>query len=84
MARKKDASGEFAFLSRKQIASLFRIPLRLVDRWIATGQITAMRVSVLGRGGQRVFYSAADAKKLSLVTPKHKRKRPTRRQAGSA
>lgn len=59
------------FLTRRQIGLLFRIPQRIVNQWIATGQITPLRTSVLGRGGQRVFYSAAEVKKLAL----EKRKR---------
>lgn len=74
MAQKWTDDGEFSFLTRKQIASLFKIPQRILDQWIATGRITSMRVPVLGRGGQRVLYSAADVKKLTLVKTPRKRK----------
>jgi len=54
------------FLTRKQIAPAFKVPPRTVDRWIATGQLLPIRLSLgFGRGGQRLFYSAADVKKLA-------------------
>lgn len=69
---------EFAFLTRKQISSVFKVPKPVVDQWIATGQISAMRISVLGRGGQRLFYSAADARKL-IGARKPRKRTVTRR-----
>jgi hypothetical protein len=76
---KRRPPDEFNFLTRKEITARFNIPPRVVDQWIATGQITSMRVSVFGRGGQRVFYSAADARKLTLVkTPRKRRPRAPR------
>ena len=80
MTKRRASNDELNFLTRKQIAVLFNIPMRIVDQWIATGQITSMRLSVFGRGGQRVFYSAADARKLTLVkTPRKRKPRAPRR-----
>lgn len=73
MTRSRQPDREFPFLTRKQISLVFHVPKSLVDHWIATGQITAMRLSVLGRGGQRKFYNAVDIKKLTLVQKPRKR-----------
>lgn len=81
MTKRRAPNQEFNFLTRKQIAVRFNIPPRIVDQWIATGQITSMRLSVLGRGGQRLFYSVADARKLTLVKTPRKRKPPASRRA---
>lgn len=80
MAKSKANENEFGYMTRRQLAALFAIPQRVIDQWIATGQLTEMRISVFGRGGQRAFYSAADAKKLVLAKPRRKpRARPPRR-----
>lgn len=73
------------FLTRKQIAPACKVPPRTVDRWIATGQLVPIRMSLgIGRGGQRLYYSAADVKKLARAekspTPARRRgARPPRR-----
>ncbi len=68
----------YHFMTRRQVAITLKVPQRIVDQWIATGQLTPIRMSMgLGRGGQRVFYSAEDVKKL-------KRAQRTRKQIKSA
>lgn len=68
------------YLTRKQIAQVLNVPHRTVDQWIATGQITPIRVSTgLGRGGQRVYYSAADVARLQ--SPRKSQKRAARSRA---
>ncbi len=69
------------FLTRKQIAPAFQLSPQTVDRWIATGQLLPIRLSLgLGRGGQRLFYSAADVKKLvRALAPRRRAARKARR-----
>lgn len=84
MAIESSEEGDPGFLTRRQISALFQIPQRIVSHWIATGRITPMRMPGLGRGGQRVFYSAADVKKLTLVKPKRKRKARVKASQGQS
>ena len=79
VAKLKASESEFAYMTRQRLMKLFKIPARVVDQWIATGQLTEMKVSVFGRGGQRVFYNAADAKKLVLAKPRMRKRRAPRR-----
>lgn len=73
----------FDFLTRRQVAALLDVPQRTVDQWIATGQLTPIRMSMgLGRGGQRVFYSASDAKKIKRALSRPPRARRARRAPG--
>jgi hypothetical protein len=83
MAGKRKAEAEFDYRTRRELATLFRVPLRLLDRWIATGKVRELRASVFGRGGQRAFYSATDVEKMTLVkrTRKSKPGTPTRRKS---
>jgi hypothetical protein len=75
MPKSLGADGGFGFLTRKQIAAVLKVPQRMVDQLIATGQITPIRMSLgLGRGGQRIFYSAADVRKLKLERGRSKLK----------
>jgi hypothetical protein len=54
-----------AFLTRRQVAEVLQVPQRIVDQLIATGQLPPFRVSMgIGRGGQRIFYSLADVRKI--------------------
>jgi hypothetical protein len=81
MAKAASDPGGFGFLTRRQIASVLKVPQRMVDQLIATGQLTPIRMSLgLGRGGQRIFYSAADVKRLKLESQPSKRrsKKPRR------
>jgi excisionase family DNA binding protein len=65
MSKTPSVKTDSGYLTRKQIAHVLNVPHRTVDQWIATGQITPIRVSTgIGRGGQRVYYSAADVAKL--------------------
>ncbi|MCC7161020.1 MAG: hypothetical protein IT331_00870 [Anaerolineae bacterium] len=79
MASSPAEEGELGFVTRRQISALFQIPQRIVNQWIATGRITGVRTPGLGRGGQRVFYSAAEVKKLTVYKPKRKRKGRSRK-----
>lgn len=80
MVKPTGAGEEFGYVTRRELATRFGIPPRVVDQWIATGQITTMRVAVFGRGGQRVFYSTADAKKLAFEKPPRKYRARTPRR----
>lgn len=83
MGKRKETESEFGYVTRRELVRLFAIPQRVIDQWIATGQLTEMRMSVFGRGGQRVFYSAADAKRLAFEKPRraHKRRAPGKTRA---
>lgn len=55
---------EFAFLTRAQVTRMLGMPRYMVDRLIATGQLTQYRTAGLGRGGQRVFYSRSQVERV--------------------
>jgi hypothetical protein len=57
-------SMEFAFLTRAQVTRILGQPRDVMDRLIATGQLTQYRTAGLGRGGQRVFYSRAQVERI--------------------
>lgn len=76
MSRRRGAEDPFAFLTRRQLAAVLKVPQRVVDQWIATGQITPIRLSLgFGRGGQRVYYKTIEAKKLKLASAPRRRAR---------
>ncbi|HZQ05827.1 MAG TPA: MerR family transcriptional regulator [Anaerolineae bacterium] len=75
----------YHFMTRRQVAITLKVPQRIVDQWIATGQLTPIRMSMgLGRGGQRVFYSAEDVKKLKRAQRTRKQGKGTKTAKGTA
>lgn len=75
MARTSSKSTGLMFLTRQQVAQVLKVPHRLVDHWIATGQLRPFRLSAgVGRGGQRVYYSTTDARRLKRVTRTRRRR----------
>ncbi len=58
MKKKYAQSIESEFLTREQLTALMGLPRRVVDRLIATGELTQYRSGPgIGHGGQRVFYA---------------------------
>lgn len=78
MPKSRKNDNTLSFLTRRQLAAVLKVPQRIVDQLIATGQITPVRMSLgIGRGGQRVFYNSAEVKQLRLKVPRKSSKRRT-------
>ncbi len=77
------ASG-YGFLTREQVVQTLGVPRHVVDRLIATGQLTQYRTaSGVGRRGQRVFYSRLQVERIrsQVGAKKNANHRPSRASA---
>ncbi|MGE5140556.1 MAG: hypothetical protein ACM3JD_13905 [Rudaea sp.] len=70
-----------AYMTREQVVRTLDLPKSVVDRLIATGQLTQYRCAIgPGRGGQRIFYARMQVERVkSQLKPKARRAARTRR-----
>ncbi len=63
------------FLTRAQLTELMGLPRRVVDRLIATGELTQYRSGPgIGHGGQRIFYARSQVEMVKRWVRGRKRR----------